>query len=281
MLAALLVQGPETIHVGRVVAVHWPQHSSPAAALAEMADAEYQWPGLRSHSDYPIRLVLAPNERAFDSITGGRLPGWGAGAAFPSTNTIVVVFGANMHQVLMHELAHLALRRNVRIVPRWFDEGYASRAAGEWRRLDVLRINWALVRGYAPALAEVSRDLRQGGARADAAYAYATTAVLLLERLGKERGLEPLVTQLAHDPDFDSALRGTYQLSLGQFEEMWRKDLRTRYGWLSLATSFSIFWTLVGGGVVIVWWRRRKRDRVRREALNVGWVVPDESDGAS
>lgn len=246
-----------------------------------MADAERQWPGLTKPSDYPIRLVLAPTEHVFDSVTRGRLPGWGAGAAFPATNTIVLVFGPQMHQVLMHELAHLALRRHVRIVPRWFDEGYASRAAGEWQRLDVLRVNWALVRGRAPTLPEVSRDLRSGAARADAAYAFATTAVLMLERLGQDRGLAPLISQLTVNPDLDQALRASYRISLGQFEEMWRKDLRRRYGWLALATSFSVFWSVVGGSVIFVWWKRRKRDRVRREALNVGWVIPDEPDAGS
>ncbi len=246
-----------------------------------MADAEHQWPGLTDPSDYRIRLILAPSAHVFDSITGGRLPGWGAGAAFPATNTIVLVFGPDMRQVLVHELAHLALRRHVRFVPRWFDEGYASRAAGEWKRLDALRINWSLVRGRAPLLEGVSRDLRLGTARADAAYAFATSAVLMLERLGGDRGLEPLVTRLGSTGDFDGALRATYHVTLEGFEEMWRKDVRSRYGWLVMATSFSMFWSVVGGAVVLVWFRRRKANSARKEALDESWIVPKEPGATS
>jgi Peptidase MA superfamily len=272
----LTSQGPQTVQVGRVTAVYWPPHGGIATSLADWADHAVSFPGIPGPHDYPIRLVVARNTAVFDSITEGRLPSWGAGAAFPATNTIVVTFGRDVRQILRHELAHLALRNYVRRVPRWLDEGYASLAAGEWQRLDALQVNWALVRGAAPSLAQVNRDLQSGAARADAAYAFATTAVLLLERLGRERGLEPLLESLHRLPDLDRALRETHGITLGQFEQEWRADLRRRYGWLLILSSFSVFWSIVGGGVVFIWWRRRKRDRVRREALNEGWVVPEE-----
>ena len=56
-------------------------------------------------------------------------------------------------EVLRHELAHLALHEYLGdLPPRWFDEGYASYSAREWRRDDVLAANVALaLRGDADA----------------------------------------------------------------------------------------------------------------------------------
>jgi hypothetical protein len=184
---------------------------------------------------------------------------------------------ADHRRVLRHELAHLALHSVVRRVPRWFDEGYAARAAGEWDRLEALRVNWALLRGVRPSLAELDRHIRDGNAaEAEASYALATTALLLLERLGGERGLVPLIDAMRETTDFDLAMRETYQLTAGQFEEMWRKDLRRRYGWLLLLTSLSVFWAFVTLLLVALWARRRKRDEGRREALDTGWAVPED-----
>jgi len=42
---------------------------------------------------------------------------------------------------------------------------------------------------------------------AEAGYALAATAVLLLQRWGGERGLAPLIANLPHAESFDAALR--------------------------------------------------------------------------
>lgn len=272
-MAILALQGPELIRVGRVAAVYWPGSEIPAAVLAEQADAGGRWPGIPDPPRFPVRLVVTHDQRRFDSVTAGRVPGWGSGVAFPGTNTIVLMIGPDMTRVLRHEMAHLTLRTAVGRVPLWFDEGYASRAAGEWDRLEALRVNWALVRGRAPSLGALNRHLRAGAASAQASYGLATTAVLLLERLGGDRGLTPLLGSLAVTRDFDRALRQTYGMSLDQFEGHWHRELRTRYGWLLVVTSFSVFWSVVAGVVATLWARRRRRDRARREALDDGWTI--------
>jgi len=279
LLLAFQVSAPRVVHVGRVSVVYWEGAESRAIALGEMADAIRRWPGIPVPPEGPIRLIMASNERQFDSLTAGRLPPWGAAATFPATRTIVLKPSGDFPRVLRHELAHLALHSVVIRVPRWFDEGYAARAAGEWDRLEALRLNWALLRGAVPSLAEVDRRLQGHWAgEAEASYALATSAVLLLERLGRARGLEPLLTQLSKTADFDLALRSTYQMTLGQFEELWARDLRKRYGWLLFFTSFTVFWLFVTLLLLALWSRRRSRDRGRREALDVGWVVPDDDD---
>ena len=269
-------QGPDVIRVGRVAAVYWPESEIPAAVLAEQADAASGWPGLPSPASFSVRLIVAPDQRTFDSVTAGRLPGWGAGVAFPATNTIVVIVGPDMSQILRHEMAHLTLRNTVGRAPLWFDEGWASRAAGEWNRLEALRVNWALVRGRIPSLTTLNRLLRLGAASAQASYGLATTAVLYLERLGGERGLTPLMESLRDTRDFDRALRVAYGMTLDQFEMHWRQEVRRRHGWLLVATSFSIFWAIMAVATVGLWARRRRRDRIRRAALDDGWNVWSE-----
>lgn len=268
---------PSAVHIGRVTAVHWPGAETAATALAEFAERSTVWPGIPVLPHYPIRLIIAPSPRQFDSLTAGRIPEWGAAVTFPATNTIILTLTRDHRRVLLHELAHLALHSVVRRVPRWFNEGYAARAAGEWDRVEALRVNWALLRGVVPSLSDLDRHIREGSAAdAEASYALATTAVLMLERLGGDRGLEPLIMALRGTSDFDLALRGTYQITLGQFEEAWRRDLRRRYGWLLLVTSLSVFWAFVALLLAALWARRRRHDASRRQALDEGWVIPED-----
>jgi hypothetical protein len=246
-----------------------------------MADQAGSWPGIREPWNGPVRLVIASDGEMLDAVTRGRLPQWGAAAAFPAGNRIVLQLSGDVRQTLRHELAHLAIHSVVRRVPLWFDEGYASRASGEWGRLQALRVNWALLMGITPTLRQLDSDLRGGAARAETAYALATTAVLLLERMGGERGLESLITNLGETPDFDQALRTTYQITLGQFEAKWRRDLRRRYGWVLFFSSLSVFWAVIGLVVISLWVRRRRHDRERRARLDEGWSIPPDDRHAS
>ncbi|GIW51316.1 MAG: hypothetical protein KatS3mg081_0671 [Gemmatimonadales bacterium] len=269
---AVLQGVPGVVQVGRVTAVYWSGDEGIAAALAELADRPYEWPGIGTFAPDELRLIVA-RRRIFDSVTAGRVPGWGAGAAFPGSKTVVVRLGGDARRVLKHELAHLALHSVVRRPPRWFDEGYAAFAAGEWGRLDALRVNLEILRGRIPDLRELDAALRAGTGEAEAAYALATTAVLLLNRLGGPRGLEPLIKALSSGEDFDGALRITYGMTLGQFETLWREDLRGRYGWLVLGTSLAVLWAVVLAVVGTVWGLRRRRYREKKKALDEGWVV--------
>ncbi|MBI4501046.1 MAG: hypothetical protein HY700_07780 [Gemmatimonadetes bacterium] len=271
-----LAQGPSSLTVGRVTAVYWPGDERAARALAEMADRSGPWPAVPQASSRPIRLILADKTARFDSLTGGRVPPWSEAVAFPGANTVIVRLQGDPGRALRHELAHLALHAAVPSVPRWFDEGYAAWASGEWNRLDVLRVNWELARGKPPTLDQLNRDLEGGAGRAEAAYALAATAVQMLARIGGERGLEPIITALGRTPDMDAALRQTHRATLEQFEELWHQDLKRRYGWLSFLSSITMVWGLLAAALVVVWFWRRRRDRARREALDEGWEWPSD-----
>ena len=175
-LVVLLAQGltPTALTVGRVTAVAWPPQQALAVALAETADRAPPFAGVGPLPDRPIRLILAPTRSTFDSVTRGRLPSWSEGAAFPEAGTVVLLSTGppdRLAAALRHELAHLALRWRIRrMLPLWFEEGYAAVASGEWDRLDALRLNWQLARGVSLDLDALDRALRADRAEAGSAY---------------------------------------------------------------------------------------------------------------
>ena len=254
-----------------MTAVAWPGQEALAVAIAETADRARDFPGIGALPDRPVRIILAPSRERYDSLTRGRLPLWSEGAAFPDIGTIVLLADGPSRRpaaALRHELAHLALRWRVgRRAPLWFEEGYAAAAAWEWDRLDALRLNWQLARGERMNLDDVDRALRGARGDAEAGYALAATAVLLLERWGRERGLDPLIANLATAESFDAALRATYHVTEGDFELRWQRDVASRYGWFSWVTAMGFFWLAIGGLLVALVMLRRRRDRAKRAAL--------------
>src|SRR5207247_2633964 len=196
----LAAQLPHATTVGRVTVVAWPRQAALAVALAEAAEHPAPFPGIGPLPDRPLRLILAPTRTAFDSITRGRLPPWSGGAAFPEAGVVVLLSDrptVRLSDALRHEIAQVELRwRNGHHLPLWFEEGYSAVAAGEWGRLESLRMSWQLARGRTMDLDDLDRALRGDATDAEGAYALATTAVLLLERWGGDRGLGPLIARL-------------------------------------------------------------------------------------
>jgi hypothetical protein len=246
-------------------------------ALAEQADRAQNWPGIGRRVPGPMRLIVAPDVAAFTRLSGGRVPSWGVGLAMPGGRAIVVRADApDPLGALKHELAHLALHDAVRVrVPLWFDEGYAVVAAGEWDRMEALRLNLAVVRGAAGDLQTLDAALRQSESEAATAYALAGSAVLLLARSNPAQSLDALIAKLASGTGFEEAVGITTGYTLGTFERAWQKDLRRQYGWF--------VWLVAGGGwailgvVVLVLARlRRRRDAPRRAALDWGWDVTED-----
>jgi len=252
-----------------------------ATQLARRAAEPAEWPGLGRRLPGPLRLILVPDARRLDSLTPG-FPSWGAAAALPGERSILLRADTDdLFRTLRHELAHLALHEAVAVrVPLWFDEGYASWAAGEWDRQAGLELNLAVVRGAVPDLRSLDGALRAAATTADAAYALAASAVAELARRNPSKSLRPLMNRLENGSDFETAVRTTTGLTMSQFEATWRAELRRRY---SLVT-----WLVAGGGwglaTLVVWIlvrRRRRLDRPRRAALDEGWDVPPEDIASS
>jgi len=248
-----------------------------AIALAERADAPAVWPGLGRRATEPLRLIIVPDAARMRQLSGGRAPAWGAGIALPGSRTIMVRADAqDPLTVLRHELAHLALRRAVRVrLPRWFDEGYAAYAAGEWGRLEALKLNLSVVRRGTPELAELDGALRGRSPAAEASYALAMSAVMELARRNPTGSLDPLMALLSGGEEFNAAVVRTTGLTEGRFAAEWRRSVHRRYGLLSWMLAGGL-WAAVAIGVILAAAARRRADRPRRRALDDGWVIPDE-----
>jgi hypothetical protein len=170
--------------------------------------------------------------------------------------------------VLRHELAHLALHEKMgSLPPRWFDEGYASYAAGEWGREQVLLANVALLYRRMPRLDSLDRSFARGAREAEGAYALAHRAVAELAALDPERGLTLFFRYWAERGRMDPAIRAAYGMTLDGFEAHWRARTRRRYGVLALLGELS-----VGAGfalliVLPLYVSRRRRDRRRWEEI--------------
>lgn len=272
----------QTIRVGRVTVLAPPALANLAVVMGEHADRPVRWMGLPTPDSLPVRLVLAPDESAFGRINRGRLPDWGIGLALPAVRTIVVRADApDPLSALRHELAHLALHAatggRVRL-PLWFLEGYAVVAAGEWDRLDALRLNLAVVRGRVGDFRTLDAALRQSPAEAATAYALAGSAVLHLATRNPTASLEPLLARLADGEGFGRAVLATTGLTPGRLEVDWQRDLRRRYGMLTWLVAGG-GWAVCGMGVIgLAAWRRRL-DQPRRVQLDEGWALPEATGG--
>lgn len=222
-----------------------------------------------------VVIAIAPDERRFREWIGPAAPEWGAAIAFPAQRTIIMqgrTAGSDAGDplvVLRHELAHLALDEALGdLPPRWFHEGYASVAAGEWGRQEVLATSVALLLRGMPSLDSLDRSFEGPAPRADAAYALAHRAVAELSSLDPERGLSLFFTYWRDTRSLEIAIRRAFGVTQAQFEERWRSRTRRQYGALAIAADLSLAAAILMTIVVPLYMARRRRDRRRLEAMH-------------
>ncbi|HEY0971346.1 MAG TPA: hypothetical protein VGE02_10320 [Gemmatimonadales bacterium] len=261
------------LDAGRFTVVAHARDAVLARSLLEAAGANDTFPGLPRPRARAI-IAVAPDEGTFRRWVGPRAPEWGVAVAFPGSGRIVVRgrgAGAARESpltVLRHELAHLALHEAMGdLPPRWFDEGYASYAAGEWGRDEVLATNVALLFRRVPPLDTLERMLTGRAGEAQGAYALSHRAVAELAALDPERGLANLFRYWRETARLDPAVRRAYGTTLDAFEERWQRRTRLRYGFLALVGDLGIamlFLLAVTTPLVVA---RRRRDCRRMEEL--------------
>lgn len=265
--------------VGEVRTVATSGRLAAAIGLAELADRATTWPGLGRRSPGPFQLVLVADSGEMATLSRGRAPGWGAAVAFPQSRIILLRADLpDLPQTLRHEVAHLVLRGAVRSrLPLWFDEGYATVAAGEWDRLARLELHLSVVMTGVPTLGDLDGQLRAAAPMADRAYGLAATAVNALAARIPGGDLTPLMARLAEGEEFGTAVHTVTGKELSRFESEWQQETKRRFrGALWFVAGG--WWLAAGVLVVVAWALRRQRDRPRREALNTGWDLPPEGE---
>jgi hypothetical protein len=266
-------EAPDRLDRGRFTAVYFPSERTLTQSLLEYSIRNDTFPGLPRPQQH-VLLAMAPNRKLFREWVGPGAPEWGAAITFPDSRRIVMqgrFAGADAgdpREVLRHELAHLALHEFLGDAPpRWFDEGYASYAAHEWRREDALAANVALALKGTPTFDELDAEFTAGSTTAQNAYALAYRAVVDLAALDTTAGLARFLSAWREAGSMDRAFRATYGITLNGFEQRWQQRTRRRYGGLALVGDFAI-----GGLVLLVlvlplYISRRQRNRQRLAAL--------------
>jgi hypothetical protein len=180
-------------------------------------------------------------------------------------------------RVIRHERAHLGLHQFLTglQVPRWFDEGYAEWASGGWTPTEGWRLRVAFAMGNAPPLDSLVLDWPRDRASAQLAYLLSATALEYLVRESGERGLRLFLERWREQGSFNRAFRRTYGVTLGQFEEDWKKYVRRQYGWLFVLSHSVIFWLTLALALLVMVRIRRGRDREAFARLRAG-EPPDE-----
>ena len=239
-----------------------------AVRVGELVDAFEPLPGLPAHVPEGVHVVLGHSAAAFDQITGGVVPEWRAGVAIPAWNTLVMPTGEGVRVVdgeglrtLRHEWAHLGLADylgNLRI-PRWFDEGYAQWASGGFDVGDAWRLRVLIALGRAPEMKTLTLRWPADREEARTAYLLAASAVTYVLETGGEAGLRTFLDRWLSDRSFENAFRETFGVTVGQFEEDWKRHVRERYGWLFLLSHSAIFWLLLS--LVLLFMIRGRQSR--------------------
>jgi hypothetical protein len=266
---------PMRLDTGRATIVFYPSEARLARTVAGLVLNADSFPGI-PRPTARILIALAPDETRFREWVGPFAPEWGAAVAFPGSNRIIMqgssagADAGNPLETFRHELAHLALHEAMGdLPPRWFDEGYASWAAHEWNREDVLATNLGLAWRGMPTLEELDERFQHGATSAQEAYALAYRAVADLAELGGEQGLTPLFTEWKRQRSLEKAVRLTYGITVTDFEQRWQSRTKRRYGALALFSNLALGGVLVSLVLLPLYLARRRRDRARLAAMVV------------
>lgn len=260
---------PERLDRGRFAYLFYPHDRQLATSLAAHAVATDTFPGM-PRPQHRVVIAIAPDRRRFREWVGEATPEWGAAVAFPESRRIVLQGqragsdAGDPLSVLRHELAHLALHEYLgNLPPRWFDEGYASYAAGEWGREEALATNLALALRGMPTLDELEDSFSGGASAAQSAYALAYRAVAELAQGGEGEGLGLFLRYWRESRSFERALRRAYGMTSADFEKRWRQHTRRQYGALALVSNLSLAGLLFLFILAPLYLARRRRD-IRR-----------------
>ncbi|MCJ7546228.1 MAG: peptidase MA family metallohydrolase [Deltaproteobacteria bacterium] len=232
----------------------------------------------------PCLIYLAPNGEAFQSVQpAGEPPSWSVGTAYPALNLIILrsprgMKGGRMdiEEVLRHEYAHLALATALKghEAPPWLAEGFAMLQSRGWSLSWTFTLSrGVLTKGLIP-LEQLSVGLPEDQYQAELAYAQSFSLVSYIKTdLGPE-ALPRFIRGLSYGLDTETALRQATGFGLKDLERRWKEDLKKRYSWIPIVTSFFSLWFLASLLFLLSYWlKRRRAKRIREE-----WERAEASD---
>ncbi len=222
----------------------------------------------------PISITIVDYPSALSGAWKG-FPTYAAGEAEPSQGRILVVLSrcgeypfGDAAQTLRHELSHVMLYRSLGFqAPRWFDEGLAMRAEGEWGFSDGFYSVLAL-----PAVAEgkwrlsrVEADFQGGEGSVRRSYALAKGFVRDL--FPNNADLTAFIIEARRDGSVDTAFFRRFGVSPATAFQAWAKHLPWWGQWVAWLTSENVLWILVTLLFILATVAAYHRRRIRYERL--------------
>ncbi len=217
----------------------------------------------------PVRVTVAATPGQLPPEWAG-LPPFAAGAAVEEEGRIVIILSrcgrypfGDGRQTLVHEVSHVALYRALgKRPPRWFDEGLAMRAAGEWGLSDEWNAALAL-RDVARGrwrIAQMEEDFAQGEGAVRRSYALAKGFVRDLFK--DDASLRAFLDQARRMGSVDAAFAVTFGMPPDAAFRAWAKNLPWWGEWVVVLSSPGLLWTAVlvlFFAAVAAAYRRRRR----------------------
>ena len=275
---------PERLDVGRFTAVYFPQDERLARGLVTGAARTDSFPWLPRPRER-VLIAVAPDARRFRQWAGPGAPEWGVALAFPQSRRVIIQGSAagsdagDPLETLRHELAHLALHERLGDrPPRWFDEGYASVAAREWHRDEVLATTVALALRGAPTFDQLVSSFNGGATTAQSAYALSYRAVAEMASLDPDRGLTLFFRYWESGKSLDAAVRQAFGLTLSGFEREFQRRVQRRYGALALFADLTLVFLVCGLALLPFFVARRARDRRRLRDMLVADAAAEQAE---
>lgn len=229
----------------------------------------------------PIHVLLADEE----SRAARNTPHWISGYAYSALSRVVLFPeretsypDSSLDELLLHEVAHVLIHRAAgsREVPRWFNEGVAMLASGQWGIEDRSRLTLALVFARRPSVGTLDALFAGGSGQVHRAYALSGALVRELHRFAGPLVAARILRRISVGLEFDEAFLRSTGLSLAQFEERFWQRHSVWYRWLPVATSSLTLW--LGIAALALWAAKRRRQR--RQELERIWELEEEWERA-
>jgi hypothetical protein len=282
----------DTLASGTVRVMYAPRELRLAREVLATATRPMPLPGFgRGAVPDSTLIVLTPTPADFAAATGGGAPEWAGGIAIPDLRIIVLptypipgVRPVDAAATLRHEIAHLVVAERLPApIPRWFTEGYAEVASGSWDVESGWTLRVAFLLGRAPPLDSLELEWPRSAGRARLAYLLSATMVDHLRRRTGDEGFALLLENWRREGTLDQSVRVTWGMTMGQLEDEWRKDVKRRYGWLSVAANVGLVWfvAMLLGFIALIPRRRRNRARIEAMERENLMLPPPREDGMS
>ncbi len=221
-----------------------------------------------------VTVVLIETQAQYDSVAGGELPEWGAAAAIPRRNLIVLReplmdnYPGNRANLLQHELAHIAMQHRVKFhrLPRFIEEGFAAWFAGEWGLQNLYAVSGAQFTKSLLPLRQIDNVNSFKHPEARLAYSQSYLVIhFMFEKHGEFSWLEYL-DYTAQGLSLEEAWRSSFHQAFWEFETDYKKFLSDNYSITAILSNMTGLWIILAimviAGFIVI--KQRKKHVIER-----------------